>query len=320
MAPLHGGLFAAPHHSQSWGMRSVISSVPHLSYHDVTKMASQGGTMRLATAIHGSHFPLHLPLIVPLFGADDDGVHLRVRRLQTDVVLLFVDALEGSCAAFGIACLVGGNDDVAVVDVSSRINQHVVAVSDMIFDHGLPTHQQHILTSVLTEVKCLLLGGRVNIKRNTSGNRASDAQPLHFFAAHQPDATALPALAMDIALLVQDRQVIIYMAGRFDMHCLANFTIGWWHAISPRIFANEVINLCLCLAQVVVIHDTPPLTCFYSIVGVELTFYSVTAIPSFCQAPAITCGHCLCVLSLHPAILSCYPDTLPFSRYCCPSM
>src|SRR5690242_1398259 len=117
----------------------IMRLSPHGVYHAPAHLASHRGpcsealsdgsdvAVGLAAAVDRRHLALDLPLIVPLVGGNVDRAHLGVGRLQANAAGLLVDALECGGAAVAVGNLVGGDDDVAVVDLGAGQHQDVIA-------------------------------------------------------------------------------------------------------------------------------------------------------------------------------------------------
>src|SRR5437867_6821439 len=84
-------------------------------------------------ADHADHLSLDLDV------ARVDRGHLSVRRLQSDAVLFLVEALQR-----GGVVLEKGHDDVPVARGVLLLDDHVVAVVDVIVDHRLPAHAEDV--------------------------------------------------------------------------------------------------------------------------------------------------------------------------------
>src|SRR4051812_45269750 len=89
----------------------------------------------VVAAEHANHDSLH-PTPIRL---DNPGLHRAVGGLEADARAFLVEALQG--------CFTGvkeGNDLLAVFGIGSALDDDVVAVAEVIFDHRIPADLQDI--------------------------------------------------------------------------------------------------------------------------------------------------------------------------------
>ncbi len=72
-------------------------------------------------------------------GGDDSGLHGVIGGLEADVGAFFVEALEG-----GFAGVEEGDDLLAVAGGFAALDDDVVAVAEVVFDHGLAADAEDV--------------------------------------------------------------------------------------------------------------------------------------------------------------------------------
>src|SRR5437660_1182155 len=131
--------------------------------------------------------------------------------------------------------------NIAVLTGLLLLNYNIVATADMIFDHRVAFDQQRIrilMRHLVTNLQRLLWLLQ-NLQRLTGGNRAHHRNTLRPLV-EQLDPTALAWLALNVAIPLQHREVIIYMTSTIDVHSMANLAVGRRHTIFVLILSNKV--------------------------------------------------------------------------------
>ena len=66
-------------------------------------------------------------------------IHGAIGRLKADAAAFLVEALKG-----GVAFFQQGDDDIAIAGGFAALDDDIVAIGNVIFDHGIALHAQHI--------------------------------------------------------------------------------------------------------------------------------------------------------------------------------
>src|SRR5262249_30361594 len=83
--------------------------------------------------------PNHSPLNLHRGSRNNNRLHIYIGRLQADVVAFAIEALKS-----GVIFVNQGHNDVSIVRGLHSLNQHVVAIQNVLILHGFPTHFEHI--------------------------------------------------------------------------------------------------------------------------------------------------------------------------------
>src|SRR5579883_2111090 len=183
-----------------------------------------------------------LPIRDPIRNAIRDGFHFRVSRLQTHFIMFLEEAFQGSTT---IILLTSGNHDITIFTGGLWLDNDIIAVTNMIFDHRTALDNERIRTlllELLANIKPLVLF-RENLNRLTCGNAAHDRNTAGLLG--KLDAAALFGLTNDVAFLFEHRKMVIDMTGTCYAHRTANLAIGRWHALFLHITDDEIVDALL---------------------------------------------------------------------------
>src|SRR3954468_10476009 len=93
-----------------------------------------------------SQNPYHDTLYTAAVGIDDTRLHRAVGWLQADLAAFLVEALER-----GFSTVEQGDDLLAIASLLAALDDDVVAVAEMVFDHAVPAHAQDIYAAARVE-------------------------------------------------------------------------------------------------------------------------------------------------------------------------
>ena len=178
------------------------------------------------------------------------GFIVGVGRLQADAVLLGEPAFQR-----GLALVGHGHDDLALAGGPLLLDDHVVAVGDLVLDHRLAVDLQHEEVLVgriehLVEIDPLvLLDGLV---QHAGGDAAGQRQAaLVDRLGRQLDRPRHVRLAGDQPLLLQGLQVADHAVGRVDVEFGADLADRRPVAAAADLVANELVDRLLPFGQFV---------------------------------------------------------------------
>ena len=90
----------------------------------------------------------HTALDFDVPGRNDDGVHLAIGRLEADLAARFaVEALER-----GVGAANEGDDDFTGIGDLGLLDDDVIAVQDVVLNHGVALHLKHIAIAAIGEI------------------------------------------------------------------------------------------------------------------------------------------------------------------------
>src|ERR1700730_14751725 len=196
--------------------RRTCDSLPRLkvfsAYYRVSlrSIPANRGLRGIALAEYGDDFALNLPLLIPLRFGNKNGIHGGVRGLQAHAVLLFflVETLQRGLT---IALQVNGHHDIALFAGRLWLDDHIVLVANVIFDHRLSAHHQRISSLLLKVAPGFddFIRFIEYLEWLTCGDTAEYANAPHLLL--ELDTATLFRLALNHVLFFQHRQVIIHM-------------------------------------------------------------------------------------------------------------
>src|SRR5581483_3924634 len=198
-----------------------------------------------------------LALDAHLLGAHIDRLHLAVGRLEPYPIALTKVALERRLAV--LACAVGeqGNYHVAVVRRLRRADDDQVPIVDEVLDHRLAADAQRVGIlgrKIVTELDHIIriADGLDRCPGGDAPHYRHGVDPparMPFGRGGEAQAAAGIRLAHDVALLREDGQMIIDVAGGANAHRLPDLSIGGRPVVLLHVLSNELENSSLPLAE-----------------------------------------------------------------------
>src|SRR3972149_4439475 len=190
-------------------------------------------------------YPLDRSLIL----GDEDGLHRRVGRLQTDLLVLPVELLES-----GLLSVEKRDHDFPVPGVGAALDDDVVPVADLLVHHRLPPHLEekhvpppdHVLGHRHELVPPNRLDGLAGGDETLERDVARLGLPLQLDELDRPGPIPMP---LDEALLLQIDQMLVNGRNRMEFEVGANLVQTRGVAILAYGVFDEAQDLLLSLRQ-----------------------------------------------------------------------
>src|SRR5258708_5939671 len=172
------------------------------------------------------HFSLYLPLIIPLVGINIDWSHVRIGWLQAYPLTFLKQTFYGCGTKFTTDSIkMSCYYYIAISNLLSRVNNDVVTVKDIIFNHGIAFNEQH--KSFLREKMLLSLYGAHNCLLRSCSNSKWTGKRRIKPVLYQFNTTTRVMDTLNIAFFFKSFEMIRNVTKGFHSKLLAHFAIRW---------------------------------------------------------------------------------------------